>query len=553
MTRKKRRLEELPEAPITVEAPKGPTKEEQKAQKRQDRHTLNTLKLHIQQVMDQIKLKYRKFRTPPIDDSSISYLYDEQDPTMLTTDLGQEQAQEYSYRPFKLDQDDKGVTGLREVATDKFYYNLEIVTIEKRLSNGYYKRPKDFLADIKRLAKDAKNTGDQDRIFKANEMLANVEVDMTNLEVNMPALAAECEAVYNREQARERERVDKAQEARRLGQDVPVVRPNVPPPGSNTTSEQTSGPVHLGVDVPGPRTLPPFTPVRPPSGQHSSLSNGYTFSNGSHHGQSNGSTVPSRLQEDVEMSNSQDTSGLVNPQERADFDTQNPGPETQTQKSQRNSVMQLAPGSQPQDYHNSASTTTSGQKTSDRSSGHSANTRITNGDGPDFAALGPAGGSQFPDTQEHDVHLSPSSQPSQPSSQPPMGPPPATSARREASIPSLLNNPIPPTAAAGTSTRPDSPPPAPRPSLIPPDGDAFQQLARRLVQASSGLSVEQLEQVMASLMNAVWDTRGDWNRNKALWRVRDAFNDTVRDIEECQLVLDPSQKQRMSREAEGRL
>jgi len=324
-------------------------------------------------------------------------------------------------------------------------------------------------------------------------------------------------------------------EARRLGQNVPILQPNVPPAGSNNTSEQTSGPVHLGEEVPGPRELPPFTPVRHGSGQHSQFSNGYSLSNGSHNAHSNISTVPSRPQEDAEMTDSQDVPGLVNTQDQVGFPTApRTGQNTQSQLEQKTSVMRMAPGSQPHDYINSASTTTSGNKTSDRdrSSGHSGNTQQSNGivygNGPDFGALGPAGGSQFPDTQEPEhPQASPGSQPASQASQA-MGPPPAN---RTSSINALLNN---------TTSGPESRP-IPTPILIPTDPVMLRGFWNALVQKSSGLGVEQLEQVMSSLMRAVWNTRGEWNRNHAIKAVSDAFNETIKDIEECQAILAPSQ------------
>lgn len=515
--RKKRILPVLPEAPV-IEETKGPSKADLKAQKKKDRYTLNNLKLLIQPVMDQIKLKYKKFRNPVVDESLIGYLYDEQDPSIVTTDLDRTAVQQI--RPYELSKDDKGVAVLQETATDKQYYNLEIVTIEKRLSNGYYKRPRDFLADIKRLAKDAKTSGDQERTLKANEMLANVEVDMMNLEALNPVLAAECEAVYNRELAREKEQLERVESAQQDDHDVPIVNANIPPNTSNTTTEQSSGPVHLGEDVPGPRIMPPFTPARPLG--PSPLSNGF----------SNGSTVPSRLHEDPEMRDSQDSS-LVNAQERAAgltqpyatpsaHDSQHHHTHTQT-----SALTRIAPGSAHQDYYNSASSTTSGQKTSNYSHRSSApfsiitnvsSNGVRNDDAPDFSALPQVeGGSQLPNTQPPDMY---SSQPSQ-SSQRTMGPPPPSSQTHRHPFPvqALLNEP----------------------QLILADLAVMRSLDDQLVRKSSGLNVEQLEQVMANIMDAIWRTKGDWNRNHAASAVSDTFNETIRDIEECQSILGPSQ------------
>ena len=538
--RKRRKLAVLQEAP-TEEAPKGPNKEDLKAQKKNDRYTLNMLKLQIQFVMDQIKQKYKKFRTPVIDDRDIAYLYDEQDPQTLTTDLNQEQQQQQQlFRPFELDKDEKGVPGLREVASGKFYYNLEIVTIEKRLSNGYYKRPKDFLADIKRLAKDAKTSGDQDRTLKANEMLANVEVDMATLEKNQPQLCAECEAVYHRDQERERERMQKMREAERRGEEVPKVVPNVPPQHASKTTTETSGPVVLGQDVPGVR--PPLLPITP-SRMHgpSPMSNQWSTTNGSH--QTNGSTVPSRPFDDSEMVDSQQE--VVDQQGQDTREAFSPSqPNTQGHTfTQHSAHTHIAPGSQAEQYHNSASTTTSGQKTSDksnRSSGpYSLNTQMSNGvrpgDHPDFSTLVEArGGSQLPDTQEQQ-YSSQSQSGSQPTA---MAPPP----HRRSSITALLNNPGQEGSGDSNEAQPSCEEPKKLQQSHVTDESAFTKFHKELIKRSSGLSVEQLEQVNASMMDVIWKERGKWNRLHVMYAVLEAFNETVRDIEACQAVLGPSQE-----------
>lgn len=521
--RKKRVLEELPEAPETEQKQVGPTKAEIKAQKKRDRHTLNMLKLHIQQVMDQIKLKYRKFRTPIIDDSLITYLYDEQDQNLLTTDLSREDAQQINERPYTLDKDDKGVTGLRETSTGKFYYNLEIVTIENRLSNGYYKRPKEFLADIKRLAKDARTSGDPERTLKANEMVANVEVDMISLETSQPALIAECEAVSSREQAREQETLEKQEKALQEGRDVPALTHNIPPHVSNSTGDPSTGPVHLGEDVPGQRNLPSFTPTRL---AHGTMSNGTGL-------RSNGD---GEYQEDTEMVDSQDHSELTNLKGGVPlFHTPNA---THTQAhTQTSAFTQIRPGTDIRDYHNSASTTTSGQRTSDQSnrtsgpffptpahglSSSNESNGIRHGDLPDFSAFTAAGGSQMPDTQP-DFFSSQASQSS------PRAMPPPQSNRHPSSVHALLNDPV------------EAPREHVHPPVIPVDFQTLQELQTSLVVQSSGLSVEQLEQVMSALMDAIWNTKTQANRNHAAAAVSAAFNTIIKDIEYYQTVLDPSQ------------
>ncbi|KXS97949.1 hypothetical protein AC578_3397 [Pseudocercospora eumusae] len=530
--RKKRKLAELEVAPAPA-APEGPSKAELKAQKKKDHQTLNMLKLHIQPVMEQIKLKYRKFRTPIVEEATIAYLFDEQNPKVLTSDLTEEQkAQQLLFRPYEIDSDEKGVPGIREVASQKFYYNLEIVTIEKRLSNGYYKRPKDFLADIKRLAKDAKAFGDQDRLLKANEMLANVEVDMGTLEVTQAVLCAECEAVYQREQERERKRAEKVLEAQKRGEEVPKIVPNVPPPDWSKTTSENSGPVVLGQAMPGANPL--ALAARPES-------NPWSTTNGSSHESrhTNGSVVPSRhvpsrQQVDTEM-----------PDNDPANDRHPPPPPLFHQASAQTKIQA---GSQLEQYQNSASTTNSGndgaKKTSDRSSGQSRSTQESNGH-PDFFMMrsGYGSGSQLPDTQPQSLESR--SAPTTTAPEPPQHASQASSsssqgsfAPRASSINALLNNPEEENNATNLE---DAIQPS-HPQLIL-DEVSLQSLLEELTARSSGLSLEQLEQVRAQVMDVIWCERGNWNRNQVWVKVQEVFNATIDDIDACQGILDPSQRE----------
>ena len=63
----------------------------------------------------------------------------------------------------------------------------------------------------------------------------------------------------------------------------------------------------------------------------------------------------------------------------------------------------------------------------------------------------------------------------------------------------------------------------------------------QLTERSSGCSVEQLEQLNAACMDAVWRTRGEWNRMVVMKAVEKAFNVTVRDIEDYQSILTQTQ------------
>jgi len=356
----------------------GEIKQQLKAQKKEDRHVLNLLKISLQPLMDNIKKTYKKFRFPPIDDAQIAYLYTEADPRNLVSDLPEERRAQDQHRPYEIQKDKNGEPGLLEVASGKFYYNMEIVTIEQRLSNGYYKRTREFFADFKKLNKDAKTTGDVERVLKAAELLTNVEADLNLKEATEQPLMQACEQVFHREVARNEKRLERVRSTE-INKNTALLIPG-PVPANSQSVEQSTG--------------------------HTSLSNGDHASNGAHvpNSQSNGSF---EAEEDMHMTNSQDTSGHHPNSNYADT---HGTPQNQLlpynrsiQRPMTSSMMQIAPGSQLADYHNSASTTTSGQKTSNQSSGQKPNTQSTNGNEeshPDWRELPAVShASQIPNTQ----------------------------------------------------------------------------------------------------------------------------------------------------------
>lgn len=542
--RKKRILPELETAPII--APVVDPKElaaRVKLQKKQDRLALNKLKIAIQPVMDQLKRSYRKFFKPILEESWYAYLLEEQNPEHFRTDLPPEQQQEQGVvRPWEFSKDAKGVDVLLHVESGNKYYNLDLGNIEKRLSNGYYKRPQDFLFDIKTLARDARTFGDAERTLKGNEMATNVEVDMDMIKQTNPVLIEECEAVYVRELERERKAQEKRNKSSADDSDATAEIARVPPEQSLTITE-TSGPIILGEPVPGHHAMPPVTPLRPEG--TSGLSNGTNGDEGVQHTQPNGSAVPSN--DDTHMTDSQD----LNANTQHDFQFQTPSRiDTQTQKSQKSGLTFMGPNSHPNDYHNSASTTTSGQKTSNRSSDNKFGTQSSNGAAPgglpNFSDMVPEqSGSQLPDTQGSPISPRPTSQqsadrnsnaevhfvssqptnsdPSQ-SSQPPTTMPAPPAPRHTTNLLDILNDE------------------EPKPQLLL-DEDLLIDLHRNLVVSTSGCSLEQLEQINAALMDTLWKHRADYNRNVVLQQVKDSFNAIIKDIQTMQEILKSSQEE----------
>lgn len=552
--RKKRQLETLQVAPPPPPKPPATlSKEEMKAQKKKDHQTLNFLKIRIQPIMDQIK-RYKRFRAGVIDESQIRYLYEEDDPNIVTTDLPVEQ--QPSFRPFEKDKDKHGVPGLRETVSGKFFYNLDIVTIEKRLSNGYYKRPSDFLADIKRLTKDARQLGDQERLLRANELQSNVEVDIGNIEQTEPALVAECQNVYMRELEREKVAIERAKRT----EEAPLVA-NVPHGNTQSSDPSFNGPITLGEKF--PTTVPgqqqPATPSRP--------SNFSFMTNGHHPGQGSDSNEhPKGADGDVHMSNSDDVhTGEHNTQNSSFGPSAQPRPphsytapsqHLQRQSgisslSQKGTMTPMAPGSQPNDYSNDASTTqtTSDKKNSGPSNSHSF---LLRHEGPDLTSYPDrvSGDDHLPDTQQGESSYNSTQQQQQPLT----GIEEFASQHTNANYSPQIQKPP---HSNNTGTQPPVPPfdapsrPLPQQnhtinSLLNNDDKTgsleqlvidhqyIQQLHDQLTHRTSGCSVEQLEQINTSLMDCVWKMRGEWNRTRVAYSLIEEFNNVLEDMQSLQ-------------------
>jgi ATPase family AAA domain-containing protein 2 len=582
--RKKRKLADLPEVQEELKVKAPPTKAELKAQRKADESTLNMFRMNLLPIMREIKTQFRTFKNPVVNDRDIEYLLREQDAEYVTSDLSEEQRQEQQLlRPYEVAVDRHGVRGLRDTANDKFYYNLTTQVIDARVSTGAYKRPKDFLHDIRSLLKDAKTLGIPENILKANNMYGFAMAEMNTFEIMNPQLVAECEAVHARDQERARLAAENA------GADPNKVQNIIP---SVTETTQT-GPIQLGESVHiRPDLPPPTTPQRP------------IASNGEE--QSNGTTIPSHAADLTPMDIHDDSSSGTRPQFPAGSVVTPSGPTTQP-LSQRSAIEKMAPGTQATDYHNSASTTTSGQKTSDvsnRSSDRSRfgqHTQSTNGatqpesqpNWPDFDELLPPfeGGSQIPDTQstssipvggrsarptlgkmtraftlgisssrslivisEHTMpntqHASSQSSGSQAHTFPKPALPahiiaaqqpqsqnaglataPPSSFVDPARAPQVLND----TASNGTHQPHTSNianvlnPPEPPPEFVL-DELALQAIHTDLAERTKGLTVEQIEMVMARCMDVVWRMRHLWDRSGVIEKVHEAVDEVLADV-----------------------
>ncbi|KAK9447456.1 uncharacterized protein V1518DRAFT_428978 [Limtongia smithiae] len=180
--RKRRELEILPKAPPPP--PRQPSKAELKSQEEKDKRLKNYLKIKLSGLMDLLKARYKRFRKPPIDEEYLLHLFD---------GAPQEPQVEYEYSLV----DNEMILQHR---TGKKYHNMDLDVIEDRLWNGYYCLPKQFLQDVAWILEDANTSGDREKILKASEMFANVQVSVD--EIGDAQFLLDCERMFEREKQR---------------------------------------------------------------------------------------------------------------------------------------------------------------------------------------------------------------------------------------------------------------------------------------------------------------------------------------------------------------
>ncbi|KAI1005799.1 Tat-binding 7 [Podosphaera aphanis] len=511
LNRKKRNLEVLELAPPPVVKP--PTKEEIEAQKKKDRQILNQLKVAIQPIMDQIQKKYKKFRTPVIAPNVIKYIFDEKDPDFVRPDIA-------GFRPYEIDTDKDGIVGLREVESGNFFYNLETTTIEERLSNGFYARPKDFLADIRYLAKDAKRIGDKERTLKAQELLANVEVDIALIEQN--PIFADCDNLYVRQikRAKEKEaKIKKRAERNGLG---PITESENPSNSLNqaglTVSEQQINRTSINsIIIQNAPSAPPNineTPLLNPSAGDVTMGN-----MDSEPPQSMLPPLQPRLMGGTTQFNSTTVKHQVGYTTSRDV-----------------------PNFQP---------TTNPIRNSD-----AWNRRNLNGIGHPISSSPPDRPTQdieIPSTQRNNQRGSSEEwtyHQTQPMNRPPLRlsqtPSSSSQASQASAVPQLSSVPHTITLKShptGMANLLNDSPAEPTLGQVSSQDELLidhlyiESMITQFVDRSINFSVEQLEQINRELMDGLWRMRGDWNRTHVMNRLVNIFNETARDIEDMQRII----------------
>lgn len=191
--RPKRKLKQLPVVPQTAAKDTVTNKKRDKQQEYEDKRLKNVLKIKLAGLMDLFKNRYKRFRKPIIDESFLHHLFE---PSILENPLI---TYEVAYVKSELpDQPNM----IKELATGKFFHNMELDTIEERIWNGYYSEAKQFLKDIRMIVRDSINSGDRERILKANEMLTNAQFGIDDF--NTPEFANACKELHARETAKQK-------------------------------------------------------------------------------------------------------------------------------------------------------------------------------------------------------------------------------------------------------------------------------------------------------------------------------------------------------------
>lgn len=408
--RKKRVLEELER--VAPPPPREMTKEEIKAQEQKDRQIKNWLKIRLNPMMEAIKQKYRRFKKPVIEYDLIKHLLDPPPPPeveVVTSDIPQPVHERFR---IYLDDVDEQLR-VQDTLTDKIYYNLDIDVIEERLSNGYYCTPKQFLKDLEHIRYDADISGDKERKMKANEMLTNAEVFVADIEMDV-GFIAQCEDMHRRQEKKKADKRAKQEQKAKALEDAREVAERV----ASSANRESNG-----------------SPAKSKTGSRGSPSNG-SFSNGVNPPQTQTEFQSVIVHSEHESQSSDRASGFQTPHSHMNshipmespwspYPSQVqsvPASRAPTQLTQMSSAPGASVGVTPFNASNGgvilnyASTTTSGQRTSDatnlnsqpRSGTHSQsngtrnsnlfNTILNEPTFPNFDSDA-AGNSQLPDTQ----------------------------------------------------------------------------------------------------------------------------------------------------------
>jgi len=200
----------------------------------------------------------------------------------------------------------------------------------------------------------------------------------------------------------------------------------------------------------------------------------------------------------------------------------------------------MAPGSQPADYTNEASTT---QTTSDKKSSEHLSNPQYNTQSPHISRTEYPDLTQYPDRVSQEDHL-PDTQPSQASPRP-RDSLFSNADTQENSVlnssqsqskpqPPLFDAPNVPASNASINLQSIVQEEPHEPFVL--DLDVVERLHEQLTLSTSGFSVEQLEQVNTNLMDYVWHMREEWNRTVVADGLGKTYNAVLEDMQAMQEI-----------------
>lgn len=190
--RPKRKLKQLKVLPQDKPGEGDLTKKQVKQQEYEDKKLKNLLKIKLAGLMDLFKNRYKRFKKPIIDDAFLHHLFE---PSVLENPM---MPYEVAYIVAK---DAEHQNMIQELATGKYFHNMDLDTIEERIWNGFYSEAKQFLKDVKMIVRDSITSGDRERILKANEMLTNAQFGIDDF--NNAEFAKACKEMRAREVERQ--------------------------------------------------------------------------------------------------------------------------------------------------------------------------------------------------------------------------------------------------------------------------------------------------------------------------------------------------------------
>jgi hypothetical protein len=527
--RKKRKLPELERA--SPPPPREKTEEEKRVIALKDRQLKNHLKIRLNNLMENLKQRYRRFKKPVIDHQVLVRILNppQLDPDVVASDIPPVPTQ-HQFRPF---QGEDGVFRVEDKFTGRVFFNMDLDIIEERFSNGFYSTPQQFLEDLERIQRDAKLIGDKENTRKANEMLTNAEVYIADVESDATFIA-QCQEMHEREKQRAAEK--QAQAERKREEKQKTLQAADALAGASAGNGDSSG---------QNEEAPIIIPNTPAHHDGSQLSNGVPSETGATVATSEPHSMPHpplsrRISGFSSQFQTPQHNSMMTPGNSTQFTQMGSGADASV------AVTKLAPMDLSM-IVNDASTTTSGKRTSEGThttgsqphsnpfsnpfSNHS-NGVAPSVDVPSWGDFGTysKGDSQLPPTQ-----LPVSSADGQ-SSQGYTAYTPSAPASQVAVPLFPYSQPDSSPASMPHPSRIFQIPPPPQPELVKSEV-VFAKVHNDLAKSSSGYTVEQLEQVNAQIMDHVWRNRANWNRDEVARRAWGVFVEADQDIREMQKLL----------------